>query len=133
MSGPSIRAGAQASFELDLFPGSRIVPYLAYDRNSGHGRGIETWVQGANNEFAVPYTLRDSTNNYRGGVRFEFNRFHVTLEQGGTTFKEDDSTLYTGPNPGDRTTPINGSSDVAEQPATRLTAFAAPASTAALW
>jgi hypothetical protein len=98
----------EASFELDLLPGSRVVPYLAYDRNSGHGRGIETWVLGATNEFPIPYTLRDKTDSYRGGVRFEFNRFHVTLEQGGTTFKEDDSTLYTGPNPGDRTTPING-------------------------
>jgi hypothetical protein len=96
------------SFELDLFPGSRIVPYLAYDRNSGHGRGIETWVLGATNEFPIPYTLRDKTDNYRGGLRFEFNRFHVTLEQGGSTFKEDDSTFYTGPNGGDRTTPING-------------------------
>ena len=97
-----------SSFELDLFPGSRIVPYLAYDRNSGHGRGIETWVLGATNEFPIPYNLYDKTDSYRGGVRFEFNRFHLTLEQGGTTFKEDDSTLYTGPNPGDRTTPING-------------------------
>jgi hypothetical protein len=97
-----------ASFELELFPGSRIVPYLAYDRNSGHGRGIETWVLGAANEFPIPYTLADKTDSYRGGVRFEFNRFHVTLEQGGTTFKEDDSTLYNGPNPGDRTTPVNG-------------------------
>ena len=76
-----------SSFELDLFPGSRIVPYLAYDRNSGHGRGIETWVLGATNEFPIPYTLYDKTDSYRGGVRFEFNRFHVTLEQGGTTFK----------------------------------------------
>jgi hypothetical protein len=98
----------EASFQLDLFPGSRIIPYLAYDRNSGHGRGIETWVLGATNEFPIPYTLRDKTDSYRGGVRFELNRFHLTLEQGGTTFKEDDGTNYTGPNPGDRTTPANG-------------------------
>jgi hypothetical protein len=98
----------EASFELELLPGSRIIPYLAYDRNSGHGRGIETWVLGATDEFPVPYTLRDRTDNYRGGLRFEFNRFHVTLEQGGTTFKEDDAANYVGPNPGDRTTPVAG-------------------------
>jgi len=98
----------EASFELDLFPGSRFIPYLAYDRNSNHGRGIETWVLGAADEFPVPYSLYDKTDSYRGGLRVEFNRFHLTLEQGGTTFKQDDGTNYTGPNPGDRTTPING-------------------------
>ena len=45
-----------------------------------------------------PTLLRDSTNNYRGGVRFEFNRFHVTLEQGGTTFKDDDQADSNGVN-----------------------------------
>ena len=43
-----------------------------------------------------PILLRDSTNNYRGGVRFEFNRFHVTLEQGGTTYKDDDQASFNG-------------------------------------
>ena len=47
-------------------------------------------MNGANDEFPVPTLLRDSTNNYRGGVRFEYNRFHITLEQGGTTYKDDD-------------------------------------------
>jgi hypothetical protein len=97
-----------ASFELDLFPGRRIIPFLAYDRNTGTGRGIETWVLGATNEFPVPYNIRNHTDRYRGGVRFELNRFHLTLEQGGTTYKEDDNTLWTGNNLGDRTTPING-------------------------
>ena len=48
----------------------------------------------------LPTMLRDSTDNYRGGVRFEFNRFHVTLEQGGTTFKDDDQASFTGSNYG---------------------------------
>jgi len=98
----------EASFELDLFPGSRFIPYVAYDRNSGHGRGIETWVLGASDQFPLPYGLADRTESYRGGVRIELNRFHATLEQGGTRFSQDDSTNYTGPNPGDRLTPING-------------------------
>jgi hypothetical protein len=97
-----------ASFQLDLFPGKRITPYLAFERNSGYGHGIETWVQGANNDFAVPYLMRDSTNTYRGGLRFESNRFHLTLEQGGTTFKDDDQTNWTGSNPGDRTALLLG-------------------------
>lgn len=97
-----------ASFELDLFPGSRIVPYLAYDRDSSGGRGIQTWALGATNEFPVPYSLRNHADRYRGGLRFEFNRFHLTLEQGGNTFKEDDNTYWSGNNLGDRTTPVSG-------------------------
>jgi len=96
------------SFTLDLRPGTHIIPYLAFERNSGYGHGIDTWVQDSNNEFAVPILLRDSTNNFRGGVRFEYNRFHVTLEQGGTTFKDDDQSYWNGVNLGDRTTPVLG-------------------------
>ena len=93
---------------LDLRPGKRIIPYLVFDRNSGYGHGVDEWVQGSNDEFAVPTLLRDSTNNYRGGVRFEYNHFHVTLEQGGTTYKDDDQTDWSGKNFGDRTSSISG-------------------------
>jgi hypothetical protein len=96
------------SVDLDLFPGRRIIPYLAYDRNSWQGDGIDNWVLGALNQFPVPTTIQDSTNSYRGGVRFEYNRWHVTLEQGGTTFKSDDATNYAGQNTGNRTTPYLG-------------------------
>lgn len=96
------------SASLDLFPGAHFIPYLAFDHNAGSGNGIETWVQDANNEYAVPTLLSDSTENYRGGVRIEYSRFHLTLEQGGTTYKDNDqasdATLLTG----DNTTPIFG-------------------------
>jgi hypothetical protein len=97
-----------ASFELDLFPGSRIIPYLAYDRDTAGGRGIQTWVLGATNEFPVPYNIRNRNDRYRGGVRMEFNRLHLTLEQGGNTYREDDNTIWSGVNFGDRTTPVGG-------------------------
>ncbi len=96
------------SFSLDLRPGKLIVPYLAFDRNSGYGHGIDTWVQDSNDEFAVPTLLRDSTNNYRGGIRIECQCLHVTLEVGGTTFKDDDQASFSGTNYGDRTTPLLG-------------------------
>ena len=96
------------NFSIDLFPGKTITPYLAFDRNSGYGHGVDTWVQDANDEFAVPTMLRDSTNNYRGGVRIEFQRFHVTLEQGGTTYKDDDQSYWKGLNAGDNTVPVLG-------------------------
>jgi hypothetical protein len=95
---------------LELRPGKSIVPYLVFDRNSGYGNGIDEWVQSGNDEFAVPTMLRDSTNNYRGGVRFEYNLFHITVEEGGTTYKDDDLTNWSGTNDGDRTTSIFGQS-----------------------
>lgn len=84
------------SFQLDLLPGNWFIPYVAYDRDSGDGTGATTFVTDGN-EFPVPNTLRDQTSLYRGGVRFELRRFHATLEQGGTTFKDDQSVFQ---NPG---------------------------------
>jgi hypothetical protein len=96
------------SFQLDLLPGRRFVPYLAYDRDSGSGTGAATFV-GGGNEYAVPNRLRDLTSLYRGGVRIELQRLHATLEQGGTTFKDDQS-LYQngGKNLGGVSTPVLG-------------------------
>jgi hypothetical protein len=99
-----------ADVSLELVPGKHIVPYLAWAHNGNHGQGIGTWVTDSDpsNVYPVPSLIRDSTENYRGGVRFEYNRFHVTLEQGGTTFKDDDQAFDNIPNPGDLTTPFLG-------------------------
>jgi hypothetical protein len=77
-----------AALQLDLKPGSRIIPYIAYERSSGSGRGVTTFVSDAN-EYPVPNLIRDSHDTYRGGVRLEFGRFHATGEIGGTVFKDD--------------------------------------------
>jgi hypothetical protein len=97
-----------SSFDLDLFPGKRIVPYLSYDHNSQLGNGITTWVQDLANEYPVGTRFRDRTENYRGGVRFELNRFHLTVEQGGTTYKDDDSVSQNALITGNRTAPVFG-------------------------
>ncbi|MFB3776719.1 MAG: hypothetical protein ACE141_03885 [Bryobacteraceae bacterium] len=93
---------------LDLFPARRVVPFLAYSRDWGYGTGLTDFVVDVN-EYVVPNILQDHTDNYRGGVRLEFNRFHATLEQGGTAFK-DDQRLYqaAGTNLGDRTSTFLG-------------------------
>jgi hypothetical protein len=95
------------SFQLDLLPGNWFIPYFAYDRDSGDGTGATTFVSDSN-EFPVPNTLRDQTNLYRGGVRFELRRFHATLEQGGTTFKDDQSVFNHSVNFGNVATSIFG-------------------------
>jgi hypothetical protein len=94
--------------ELDLLPGRRVIPYLAFDRNSQFGNGVVTWANGASNQYPVPALFRDATYNYRGGVRFEYNRFHITLEQGGTTFKNDDEAADNVLNFGDNSNKVLG-------------------------
>src|SRR5581483_9145340 len=76
------------SARLDIKPGGRFVPYLAYDLNSQDGRGITSYIPGQNN-YPVATLYSDGTNTYRGGVDFNFARFHANIEEGGTTFKDD--------------------------------------------
>ncbi len=76
------------SVQLDLLPGNWLVPYLAYGRSSGFGNGITTFVADGN-EYPIGSRLRVVTSDYRGGIRFELRRVHLTLEQGATTFKDD--------------------------------------------
>jgi len=75
-------------YRLDLLPGRRIVPFAAYSRNSSRGAGITNLVLQAN-EYTMPNMFRDHSDDIRGGIRFELNRFHLTLEQGGIRFHDD--------------------------------------------
>lgn len=94
--------------ELELMPGSRIIPYVAFSRDWGAGSGVTSFVTDGN-EFAVANDLRDRTNNFRGGVRVELNRFHATFEQGGTNFKDHQRLFHSpGPHYGNRTVPLLG-------------------------
>lgn len=97
------------SFSLDLLPGNWIVPYFVYDRDSGSGAGVTTFVSDAN-QFPVPNTMTDRTSLFRGGVRIELKRFHVTLEEGGTTFESDQNVYQNSgsTNFGNITTPYFG-------------------------
>jgi hypothetical protein len=91
------------SVQLDLLPKKWITPYLGFGRNTQFGRGI-TDFHTDRNEYPVASLYSDQTDNYRGGVRMELGRYHLTLEQGGTTFKDDqgasDVTLNPGNSPG---------------------------------
>ena len=75
------------SYSLELLPGNWFIPYVAYDRDANAGTGVMAFTQNSN-EYAVPTTVSDLTNLYRGGIHFELRRFHATVEEGGTTFSE---------------------------------------------
>ena len=79
-----------ASFNLDLLPGNWLIPYLAFEHDAGSGTGVTAFVSGGN-EYPVPNRLHEGTSLYRGGARLELRRFHATLEEGGTTFRDDQS------------------------------------------
>ncbi len=82
-------------FRLDLFPNRTFMPYVEYDHASDYGNGIANFVED-NNEYPVVNLTRDSTQDYRAGVRIELPKWHFKLEQGGTTFKDDEQ-LSAGP------------------------------------
>ncbi len=88
-------------------PGRWITPFFSYTRDAGTGSGITPFVA-PGNEYAVPVSLDDRTNNYRGGVRLELKKFHLTLEQGGTQFEDGTSVSYNELNRGNRVQPIFG-------------------------
>jgi hypothetical protein len=94
-------------FELELLPGHWFVPYLGYSHDSGFGKGVTDFVNGVNS-YPVEDRPRDSSNNYRGGVRLELKKFHLTVEQGGTTFKDDQQVFTSNQNFGNNTTPFLG-------------------------
>lgn len=83
------------NYTLDLLPGNWLVPYFGFERDSGSGIGVATFVSDVD-QFPVPNVTYDLTNLYRGGVRIERKRFHVTLEQGGTTFVDNQNEYQTG-------------------------------------
>jgi hypothetical protein len=98
-----------ADVRLEFLPGHRIIPYVEYDRNGGRGQGTTNFVL-QQNEYTVPTDYSDHTNEALAGVRFEFNRWHLTLEGGGLNDRNDQQVLQGSvlPNPGNRTTPFLG-------------------------
>ena len=95
-------------FQLDLLPGNWFIPYLSFDRTTQDGTGVNAFVAGGN-EYPVPTSIRNSFHTYRGGARFEFRRFHATLEQGGAIYKDDQQVYTSGSTAfGNNPTPLSG-------------------------
>jgi hypothetical protein len=93
--------------ELKLRPGRAIIPYFAYTRDRGNGTGIVNWVANGN-EYPLFNVMADHTNRYRGGVRVEKQRYHLSFEQGGTQYNENQLSSTRQRTFGTRLTPALG-------------------------
>jgi hypothetical protein len=93
--------------ELQLFPGGRIIPYLAYSRNTMFGNGVSTLVS-LGNEYPLRNLVRWGQDTYRGGVRLELKRLHATFEEGAISYKDDQAVASTERLTGNRTSPLFG-------------------------
>ena len=93
--------------QLDLRPGKRVIPYFNFNRSWDTGHGITTFQTDAN-EYPVATQYDNLTNLYRGGVRIEMNRYHVTLEQGGLDFSDNQLVTNAQRNPGNLSAPFLG-------------------------
>jgi hypothetical protein len=93
--------------ELRIMPGRRITPYIGYTRNSSEGDGIIPFVANAN-EYPVVNQIRWFQENIYGGVSFQFNKWHVTAEEGATRFRDDQYLYSTQSSTGTRPNPIFG-------------------------
>lgn len=94
--------------ELLLLPNYWIQPYVAYSRNTDGGMGISTLVDGSNNQYPVVNNIHWGQNIFRGGVRVQLSKLHLTFEQGAIAFKDDQGLYSNGPGLGDRTSPYFG-------------------------
>lgn len=93
--------------DLTMRPGSRIVPYVSWNHSGREGSGI-TVFEAESNEYPVGTEYQDKGDYVRGGVRIELNRFHFTVEQGGSFMKDDQRVFSDQRNTGNRTTPLSG-------------------------
>jgi hypothetical protein len=84
---------------LDVHTNKWITPYLGFSQNEQDGRGITDFHTDVN-EYPVASISSDMTNTYRAGVQMEMGAYHVTLEEGGTTFREDQGASNAQVNPG---------------------------------
>lgn len=95
------------SAELQFAPGRVISPYIGFDHDGATTQGVSAF-QAGDNEYAVPYTNADIMNQYRGGVNVTLHRLHLTLEEGGNTWKSNENIFSTNNSAGNSSASILG-------------------------
>jgi hypothetical protein len=93
--------------EIKLRPGRAVTPYFSFARDKGSGTGIVNWVANGN-EYPLFNEMLDLDHIYRGGIRVDKQRYHLSFEQGGTQYAEDQLSSTRQPTFGTRLTPALG-------------------------
>lgn len=102
-------------FRLDFKPQSTVSPFVAYGRSAGDGRGVTNFVSDGD-EFPVSTDFDDVIHTVRGGVELRIQRWSAVVEQGRTSFSDDQTAAFSaGGNRGNRRTPLFGSDLVLDQ------------------
>ncbi|MEO8028200.1 MAG: MtrB/PioB family outer membrane beta-barrel protein [Bryobacteraceae bacterium] len=96
-----------ADLLLEMRPGSKVIPFLGWTHSSGSGHGVTDYVVDGNN-YPVANLVRDKTDEFRGGVRFELKRWHLGLEEGGSIYKDDQQVSTNTRNLGNNPFPFLG-------------------------
>lgn len=96
------------NLDLDLLPTRRWQPFFGIARNSGLGFGVSPLVLDENS-YAAASRIDNAYTVYRGGLRYERDSLHLTLEQGGAVFSDSSSLANDLTNRGNREAPYFGS------------------------
>ena len=98
----------QIETDLVIKPNATVSPFFSFYNAHGFGRGT-TIYRADGDEFPVDTDLDDDLTSFRGGVKLNFSKYNFTLEQGGTTFSDDQEVFFRdGTNPGNITRPFLG-------------------------
>lgn len=85
----------QYETELVIKPNSMISPFFSFYRADGFGLGTTTFITDGD-QFPVGTELDDDLTSFRGGVKLNFSKYNFTLEQGATSFSDDQEIFYRG-------------------------------------
>ncbi|MBY0373139.1 MAG: hypothetical protein K2Q23_04045 [Bryobacteraceae bacterium] len=95
------------NMDLDLRPGKRLRPFFGLGHQTGSGFGVSPIVADENN-YAAGTNIDYRYTDFRGGLHLELSKLHLTLEQGGATFRDDQSLFQRERTTGNRVAPILG-------------------------
>ena len=93
--------------ELILRPGTRVVPFFNFSRDSGLGPGRTTFVQDGN-EYAVSSNTDTYNHTFRSGVYLRFDKWNGIIEAGGSSFRDMQRVSFSGDSTGNRSALLLG-------------------------
>jgi hypothetical protein len=92
---------------LEFLPGRIITPYVGYQKNSSRGTGVTPLVLDGN-DYPLRTNIAWQQNTLFAGVRVTMRRAHATIEQGHTSFNDNQYVYSTEALNGSRLAPVLG-------------------------